>query len=125
MPVQEKKLRRRRTRDGRWDAGWRRCCRECLAWCRAILRERITVLRPGAEGRYVLRTGVRRIGASKLAGKEKMPAIVRHVSEQQAAEMTVIENLQRQDLNCMEQAYAFAKLSQDFKMTQEQTGERV
>ena len=83
------------------------------------------VVRPGPEGRYVLITGERRMRASKLAGKEKIPAIVRHVSDQQAAEMTVIENLQRQDLNCMEQASAFAKLSQDFKMTQEQIGERV
>src|SRR6266851_4241581 len=83
------------------------------------------VVRPGTDGRYVLITGERRMRASKLAGKEKIPAIVRHVSDQQAAEMTVIENLQRQDLNCMEQASAFAKLSQDFKMTQEQIGERV
>ena len=44
---------------------------------------------------------------------------------QQAAEMTVVENLQRQDLNCMEQAAAFSKLSQDFKLTQEQIGQRV
>jgi ParB family chromosome partitioning protein len=83
------------------------------------------VVRPGTEARYVLITGERRMRASKLAGKEKIPAIVRHVSDQQAAEMTVIENLQRQDLNCMDQASAFAKLSQDFKMTQEQIGDRV
>jgi ParB family transcriptional regulator, chromosome partitioning protein len=83
------------------------------------------VVRPGGEGRYVLITGERRTQASKLAGKEKIPAIVRHVSDQQAAEMTIVENLQREDLNCYEQAHAFARLSQDFKMTQEEIGKRI
>jgi ParB family chromosome partitioning protein len=83
------------------------------------------VVRPGAEGRYVLILGERRCRASKQAGKTTIPAIVRRVSDQQAAEMTVVENLQRQDLNCMEQAEAFGKLSQTFGMTQEQIGQRV
>lgn len=83
------------------------------------------VVRPGDAGRYVLVMGERRCRASKLAGKTTIPAIVRKVSEQQAAEMTVIENLQRQDLNCMEQAAAFAKLSMKFGLTQEQIGQRV
>jgi len=83
------------------------------------------VMRPGAAGRYVLILGERRCRASRIAGKTTVPAIVRRVSAQQAAEMTVVENLQRQDLNCMEQAAAFAKLSQDFKLTQEQIGQRV
>ncbi len=82
-------------------------------------------VRPGAEGRYILILGERRCRASKIAGKTTIPAIVRKVSDQQAAEMTVVENLQRQDLNCMEQATAFSKLSQDFKLTQEQIGQRV
>ena len=84
----------------------------------------ITV-RPGQDGRYILITGERRWRASKLAGKEKVPAIVRRVSDQQAAEMTVVENLQRQDLNCVDQARAFVLLSQQFGMTQEQIGQRV
>ena len=83
------------------------------------------VVRPGKDGRYFLITGSRRTEASKLAGKTKIPAIVRHVSDQQAAEMTIVENLQREDLNCYEQAHAFARLSQDFKMTQEDIGQRV
>jgi ParB family chromosome partitioning protein len=83
------------------------------------------VVRPGEEGRYILVLGERRCRASKLAGKTTVPAIVRRVSEQQAAEMTGIENLQREDLNCLEQAAAFAKLSRDFGMTQQQIGERV
>src|SRR5713226_9234034 len=83
------------------------------------------VVRPGADGRYKLILGERRCRASKLAGKTTIPAIVRRVSDQQAAEMTVVENLQRQDLNCIEQASAFSKLSRDFGLTQEQIGQRV
>ena len=84
------------------------------------------VVRPAEEaGRYVLILGERRCRASKMAGKESVPAIVRRVSEQQAAEMTVIENLQRQDLNCLEQAEAFRLLSKEFNLTQEQIGARV
>ena len=84
------------------------------------------VVRPAEEeGRYVLILGERRCRASKMAGKESVPAIVRRVSEQQAAEMTVIENLQRQDLNCLEQAEAFRLLSKEFNLTQEEIGARV
>jgi ParB family chromosome partitioning protein len=84
------------------------------------------LVRPGdEEGRYVLILGERRLRASKLAGKTSVPAIVRRVSDQQAAEMTVIENLQRQDLNCLEQAEAFRVLSKEFNLTQSQIGERV
>lgn len=83
------------------------------------------VVRPGAAGRFVLILGERRCRASKLAGKTTIPAMVRRVSDQQAAEMTVVENLQRQDLNCIEQAAAFSKLSRDFGLTQEQIGQRV
>ena len=83
------------------------------------------IVRPATDGRYVLVLGERRCRASKMAGKETIPAIVRRVSDQTAAEMTVVENLQRQDLNCMEQAAAFAKLSQKFGLTQSQIGERV
>ena len=84
------------------------------------------VVRPAEEeGRYVLILGERRLRASKMAGKETIPAMVRRVSEQQAAEMTVVENLQREDLNCIEQAEAFRVLSKEFNMTQEQIGKRI
>jgi ParB family chromosome partitioning protein len=75
--------------------------------------------------RYILILGERRLRASRLAGMPTIPAIVRRVSEQQAAEMTLVENLQRQDLNCIEQAEAFANLSKQFKMTQEDIGKRA
>jgi len=84
------------------------------------------VVRPAEEdGRYVLILGERRCRASKMAGKTTVPAVVKRVSQQQAAEMTIIENLQREDLNCMEQAEAFRVLSQEFQLTQTQIGERV
>lgn len=83
------------------------------------------VVKPGSEGRYQLVLGERRLRASRLAGRETIPAVVRRVSEQRAAEMTLVENLQRQDLNCVEQAEAFANLSQKFKLTQEQIGAQV
>jgi ParB family chromosome partitioning protein len=82
-------------------------------------------VRPGKDGRYFLITGERRMRASTIAGKTTIPAIVRAVSEQQAAEMTVIENLQRRDLNCIDLARAYIMLSQEFGMTQEQIGQRV
>ena len=83
------------------------------------------VVRATPAGRFVLILGERRCRASKLAGKPTIPAIVRSVSDQQAAEMTVVENLQRQDLNCLEQANAFARLSREFGLTQEQIGQRT
>ena len=83
------------------------------------------VVRPAPDGRYVLILGERRCRASRQAGKSTIPAIVRTVSDQQAAEMTIVENLQRQDLNCLEQANGFARLSQDFRLTQEQIGQRT
>lgn len=81
--------------------------------------------RPDGKERFILILGERRFRASKLAGKTTIPAIVKRVSEQQAAEMTLVENLQRQDLDCLDQALAFAKLSTEFRMTQEEIGTRV
>src|ERR1022692_3704161 len=83
------------------------------------------VVRPGENGYFKLILGERRLRAARLAGMVEIPAIVKRVSEQQAAEMTVVENLQRQDLNCVDQAAAFANLSTQFKLTQEQIGARV
>jgi ParB family transcriptional regulator, chromosome partitioning protein len=84
------------------------------------------VVRPAAESnRYTLVLGERRLRASKLAGKENIPAIVRRLSPQQAAEMTVLENVQREDLNPLEQAEAFRVLSREFHLTQAQIAERI
>jgi ParB family transcriptional regulator, chromosome partitioning protein len=77
------------------------------------------------EPRYVLILGERRFRASKMAGKTTIPATIKRVSEQQAAEMTLVENLQRQDLDCLEQAQAFSNLSTGFNLTQDEIGKRV
>jgi ParB family chromosome partitioning protein len=83
------------------------------------------VVRPGTERRFILILGERRLRASKLAARTTIPAIVKRVSAQQAAEMTLVENLQREDLNCVAQAEGFANLSTEFKLTQEEIGSRV
>jgi ParB family chromosome partitioning protein len=83
------------------------------------------VVRPAGDGRYKLILGERRLRASQMAGMETVPAIVKRVNEQQAAEMTLVENLQREDLNCVEQAGAFSELSKRFNLTQEEIGKRV
>ena len=83
-----------------------------------VLREAGRALRAdhGVSGRW---------RASQRAGKQTIPAVVRQVSDEQAMEMTIVENLQRADLNPMEQARAYAQLSSEFKLTQEQMAERT
>src|SRR5258708_10068240 len=83
------------------------------------------VVRPATNGRYVLVLGERRCRASKLAGKTTVSAIVRRLGDEQAAEMTIVENLQRQDLNCLERAQALSRISRDFNLTEEQIGQRT
>src|SRR5580698_5182223 len=83
------------------------------------------VVRAIPGGRYQLITGERRWLASQRAGKATIPSIVREVSDGQAMEMTIVENLQRADLNPMEQARAYHRLSQDFHLTQEQMATRT
>ncbi|MGC1421054.1 MAG: ParB/RepB/Spo0J family partition protein [Terracidiphilus sp.] len=83
------------------------------------------LVRPLASGRFQLIAGERRWRASQLAGKKTIPAILRQVSDEQALEITIVENLQRADLNPMEQARAFERLSREFHMTQEQIATRT
>ena len=83
------------------------------------------VVRPLPHGRFQLIAGERRWLASQRAGKETIPAIVRQVSDEQAMEMTIVENLQRSDLNPMEQARAYERLAREFQLTQEQMAKRT
>ena len=83
------------------------------------------VVRAVPGGRYQLIAGERRWLASQQAGKPTVPAIVRQVSNEQAMEMTIIENLQREDLNPIEQARAFDRLGREFGLTQEQISQRT
>ena len=83
------------------------------------------LVRPLPNGRFQLIAGERRWVASHKAGKATIPAILRQVSDEQAMEITIVENLQRADLNPMEQARAYERLSRDFRMTQEQMATRT
>jgi ParB family transcriptional regulator, chromosome partitioning protein len=83
------------------------------------------VLRPAANGRFQIVAGERRWLASRRAGRTTIPAIVRQISNEQAMEITIIENLQREDLNPIEQAHAFERLSREFNLTQEQIAART
>jgi ParB family chromosome partitioning protein len=78
------------------------------------------VVRPKGTGdRFQLIAGQRRLLACKRVGVTRIPAIIKKVSDQQAIEITIIENLQREDLNPVEQALAFQRLATEFGMTQE------
>lgn len=83
------------------------------------------LVRPLPNGRFQLIAGERRFLASRKAGKPTIPAILRQVSDEQAMEITIVENLQRTDLNPMEQARAYDRLSREFKLTQEQMAQRT
>src|SRR5215831_11272809 len=83
------------------------------------------VVRPSGSGRFQLVAGERRWLASKLAEKTTIPTVVREISNEQAMEITIIENLQREDLNPIEQARAFERLSREFALTQEQIASRT
>lgn len=76
-------------------------------------------------GRFQLIAGERRWRAAQKAALPRVPVVVRDVSEEMALEMTLVENLQREDLNPIEQAHAFQRLTDEFHLTQEQAAERT
>ena len=78
-----------------------------------------------SDNKYQMIAGERRLRASKLAGIKKIPAVIAEYTDEQAAEIALIENLQREDLNPYEEAYAYKKLIDDFGLTQEQLAERI
>jgi ParB family chromosome partitioning protein len=77
------------------------------------------------DGNFRLIAGERRWRASSLAGLKRIPALIKEVSSQDAIEIALIENIQREELNAIETADAFYSLMQDFKLTQEALAERV
>ena len=77
------------------------------------------------HGGYELVAGERRFRASSKAGLEKVPCIVVQVSDAESFEIALIENLQREDLNALEEARAFRALIEDFELTQEEAAKRV
>lgn len=83
------------------------------------------VIRPVEEGRYEIIAGERRWRASKLAGLDTVPALVRDVSDRSAIAMALIENIQRENLNPMEEANALHRLREEFSMTHQEAAEAV
>ena len=77
------------------------------------------------EAGYELVVGERRWRASKKAGLKKIPAVIREVTNAQALELAIIENIHRQDLNPIEEADAYARLADEFALTQEMIAKRV
>ena len=82
------------------------------------------VVTPHGDG-YQIVAGERRFRASQMAGLEKIPALVRTLSDQHRLELSLIENIQRKDLNILETATAYLKLRDQFNLTLEQIGVRV
>ena len=83
------------------------------------------ILRKSDDGLYVIVAGERRWRAAKMAGLKDVPAIVMELSEKDVLEISLIEDIQRQDLNPIEEASAYKKLLSDFNLTQEDLSKRI
>ena len=83
------------------------------------------VVRPVADGKYEIVAGERRWRASRMAGLEVVPVLIRDVSDRSAIAMALIENIQRENLNPMEEANALSRLREEFEMTHQQAAEAV
>lgn len=77
------------------------------------------------DGGYELIAGERRLRASQIAGLATVPALVRSATQQEKLELALIENIQRQNLNPIEEAFAYARLMDEFGLTQEEVAEQV
>ncbi len=82
------------------------------------------LVRPDKEG-YELVAGERRLRAAALAGLKQVPVVVKDVTDAEMLEMSIVENIQRANLNPMEEAEAYQRLITEFKLTQDQAAERV
>ncbi|MDH5611310.1 MAG: ParB/RepB/Spo0J family partition protein [Gammaproteobacteria bacterium] len=83
------------------------------------------VLRVAAGGRYEIVAGERRWRASQLAGLDKVPAVIKHFDDQTAAAVSLIENIQRENLNPLEESTALLRLMNDFEMTHQEIADSV
>jgi ParB family chromosome partitioning protein len=83
------------------------------------------VIRPVSDKRYEIIAGERRWRAAQLAGLDAIPALVREVADDAAIAMALIENIQREDLNPVEEAAALQRLQNEFELTQQQVAEAV
>ena len=83
------------------------------------------LVREYANGRYQIIAGERRFRASKIAGLTEIPAIILDKDDRKVAEIALIENIQREDLNPIEEAMAFKSLAEEYGLTQEELSEKV
>lgn len=83
------------------------------------------VVRPRPQGGYELIAGERRWRAAQLAGMSRIAAVIKEVSDEQASAMALIENIQREDLSPLEEAFALARLRDEFELTQQQVADAV
>ena len=83
------------------------------------------IVSPGKNGIYVLIAGERRLQASRKAGLKSVPVVIRHATDQQLLELALIENVQRADLNAIEEAEAYQNLAKEFRMSHETIAQRV
>ena len=83
------------------------------------------IVEKGREGAYYIVAGERRFRAAKLAGKNKVPVLVREFTKEQKLEIALIENIQREDLNPIEEAQAYRHLMEALEMRQEDLSKRI
>jgi len=83
------------------------------------------LVRPLADGRFEIIAGERRVRAARLAGLDSVPVLVKAVADEAAAVMALIENIQREDLNAIEEAQGLQRLISEFKLTHEQAAQAV
>lgn len=83
------------------------------------------VLKPVEDGNYMIIAGERRYRASKMAGKEQIPAVIKDIPIKDIMEIALIENLQREDLNAIEEALAYKNLIESYHATQDEISEVV
>jgi len=76
-------------------------------------------------GGYQLIAGERRLRASKIAGLKQVPVVVRRTTDKEALELALVENIQRENLNCVDEALAYQQLMADFNLTQEEAAHRA
>jgi len=83
------------------------------------------IVAPGKNGVYILIAGERRLQASRKAGLKTVPVVIRNATDQQLLELAIIENVQRADLNAIEEAEAYQNMAKEFKMSHETIAQRV
>lgn len=83
------------------------------------------LVRPIPTGGYQIVAGERRWRASRIAGKTTIPAVIKDINDEQCAQISLIENLQRENLNPLEEAYGFKELIDEYNVTQKEIGSLV